>query len=130
MSIWHPEDDNKKKIINSSDIVIFCLSNTSLKDKHQQTELKWISKAGIPIIPVLLEDVPWPPGGHLNDQKKFFIRYDHIKLKFSDINSDSDVLSKYIHNTKRDKPRTHPNFNNVPPPAQYAIQSSRACQIL
>ncbi|KAJ8308978.1 hypothetical protein KUTeg_013852 [Tegillarca granosa] len=97
MSIWHPEDDNKKKIINSSDIVIFCLSNTSLKDKHQQTELKWISKAGIPIIPVLLEDVPWPPGGHLNDQKKFFIRYDHIKLKFSDINSDSDVLSKYIH---------------------------------
>lgn len=46
MSLWHPEEDNKKEIISSSEIIIFCLSNASLKDKHQQTELKWISKAG------------------------------------------------------------------------------------
>ncbi|XP_022328746.2 uncharacterized protein LOC111127789 [Crassostrea virginica] len=95
-SAWNATPSAKRQKNKECDIVLVCISKHSLKDSEQAMEIQNLVAENKKLIPVLLEDMKWPPAGNFKSHSKYLLKFGEALFLFDEDSMDFKKLVNYI----------------------------------
>lgn len=95
-SAWNATPAAKRQKISECDIMLICVSKHSLKDSEQAMELQYLVTENKKLVPVLLEEMKWPPAGNFKSHSKYLLKFEEAVFLFNEDTMDFKKLVNYI----------------------------------